>query len=235
MKHIQPNLVLTGLALCATLAWGNATVAQDDHQVEPVTLSDIRAMRYCEFLLIYDDNVVIYNTSASDGCAEDKWAAMDAASIAANHGANKAQLNGPHFWAMDKQMLGLGDTKTFGGIEARYAATLPLSALGSGGGADPYKPYVSAKLQTMTFEAGKPVYQLVDSDGSTYVMNAYGEEVRDGDPASLADQLSPAEGWSFQVITPTEDLVIEGTSDKPVNMVGDDMHQYYTRYGAATK
>ncbi|MFC3612853.1 hypothetical protein ACFORG_03685 [Lutimaribacter marinistellae] len=220
------------LALCLILASGGA-VSAEGNPVETVDLSDIRAMRYCEFLLIFDDRIVIYNTSASNDCPEADWAAMDVDAIAADHGANKAQLNGPHFWAMDKQTLGLGETKTFGGIEARYAATLPLAALGSGQGADPYKPYVSAKLQTMVFEAGKPVYQLVDPAGNTYVMNAYGEEVRDGDPGNLAEQLSLAEGWQFETVTPTEDLVVEGTMDKPVDMVGDDMHQYYTRYGTA--
>ncbi len=203
-----------------------------DTSVEPVDLSDIRGMKFCEFLLIFDDHLVIYNTSASHGCPEDKWQAMDTASIASNHGANKAQLNGPHFWAMDGQTVGLGETKTFGGIEARYAATLPLSALGSGTGSTPYKPYTSAKLQTMVFKAGNPLYELVDPDGNTYVLNAYGEEVKDGDPANLADQLSPADGWSFRVITPAEDVRVEGSSDKPVDMVGDDLHQYYTRFNS---
>lgn len=130
---------------------------------------------------------------------------------------------------MDKQTVGFGDTKTFGGIAADYAATLPISALGSGKGADPYKPYTSAKLQTMLFEAGKPVYQLVDSDGNTYVLNAYGAEVKDGDPANLSAQLTPAAGWQFKVTPLAQDLIIDGTSDKPVEMVGDDLHQYYTR------
>ncbi|MCA0871497.1 hypothetical protein LCL97_11720 [Seohaeicola saemankumensis] len=230
MEPITENRNRTALAVIAAVALAGAASAQD-HQIEEVDLTDIRGMRYCEMLLIFDDKVEIYNTSASHGCPEDKWAAMDVAAMASNHGAKKAQLNGPHFWAMDKQRLGLGDTKTFGGIEARYAATLPLAALGSGKGADPYAPYISAKLQTMTFDAGKPIYQLTGPDGHTYVMNAYGEEVRSGDPANLADQLSPADGWRFEVVTPDSDLVIEGTMDKPVNMVGDDMHQYYTRYG----
>lgn len=223
------------LAATSTLAVGGVARAQDQHQIETVTLNDIRGMKYCEFLLIFDDHVVIYNTSASNGCPEDKWHAMDTASIASNHGSKRAQLNGPHFWAMDDQMLGLGETKTFGGIEARYAATLPLSALGSGTGSTPYKPYTSAKLQTMVFKAGNPIYELVDPDGNTYVLNAYGEDVKNGDPANLADQLSPAKGWHFQVNTPTSDVTVEGTTDKPVVMVGDDMHQYYTRFGTTVQ
>jgi hypothetical protein len=215
-----------------SLAVGAASAQQ---KVETLTLTDIRGMRYCEFLLITDDGVVIYNTSASNGCPDDKWKAMDVAKEAANHGAKKVQLNGPHFWAMDEQTIGMGKTKTFGGIDARYAATLPLAALGSGEGTDPYKPYTSAKLQTMVFKSGSQVYELVDSEGNAYILNAYGDEVTGGDPANLADQLSPADGWKFQVTTLTDDLTIVGTNKTPVQMVGDDMHQYYTQFSTDVK
>lgn len=225
----KPSTIRAALSAAAILA-SAAGAATAQQKVSPVTLTDIRGMEFCEFLLIFDDRVEIYNTSNAQGCPQDKWQALDTQTIAANHGANAAQLNGPHFWAMDEQTIGFGDTKTFGGIAAGYAATLPLSALGSGKGSDPYKPYTSAKLQTMVFKAGKPVYELIDPEGHTYVLNAYGAEVKDGDPANLADQLHPAEGWAFQVSTPGDDLTIEGTSEKPVEMVGDDMHQYYTRF-----
>jgi len=225
--HVRPLL-----SLLAALALGSAAAAQEPKPVEPVTLQDMRGMRFCEFLLIFDGWVDIYNTSASNGCPENTFSALDTAAIATAHGANAAQLNGPKYWAMDEQTLGLGETKTFGGIDARYAATLPLAALGSGKGADPYKPYTSAKLQTMVFEAGRPIYELVGPDGSRYVLNAYGAAVAGGDPAGLADQLAPAEGWRFRVTTPDEDLTIEGTSATPVDMVGDDMHQYYTRFAS---
>lgn len=201
-------------------------------EMEEITLTDIRGMRFCEFILIFEDEVKIYNTSASDGCPEDKWATMDTAALAANHDAKDAQLNGPKFWAMDEQTVAFGETKNFGGIDARYGATLPLSALGSGEGSDAYIPYISAKTQTMVFKMGNLVYELVDSEGNAYALNAYGPAVRDGDPANLAEQLSPAEGWSFRVSTPDADLTIEGSTTTPVDMVGDDMHQYYTRYGS---
>ncbi|MHA3978769.1 hypothetical protein ACW9UR_13880 [Halovulum sp. GXIMD14794] len=215
--------------IAAALAAATQAPAQTPKPVEEVTLTDMRGMRYCEFLLIYEDRVEIYNTSASAGCPADTFDSLDTAALAKAHGAKAAQLNGPKFWAMDAQTLGLGDSADFGGIAARYAATLPLSALGSGTGATPYEPYTSAKLQTMTFDAGKPIYELVDPEGNVYVLNAYGSAVTDGDPANLAAQLSPAEGWSFRVVTPDTDLTIEGTADTPVDMVGDDMHQYYTR------
>ncbi|MXU66229.1 hypothetical protein [Oceanomicrobium pacificus] len=208
------------------------TGAWADKAVEPVELSDIRGMRYCEFLLIYDDRVEIYNTSASDGCPADKWDALDVDALAAENGAVKAQLNGPKFWAVDAQNISLGETKSFGGIDARYGATLPLSAVGSGEGADPYTPFTSAKDQTFFVEAGQPVYQLTDAEGQTYLLNAYGGQVTDGDPSNLVDQLQPPEGWRFDIVTLDAPLTVEGSSDTPVHMVGDDLRQYYTRYEA---
>ena len=224
---------LRATATLALIAIGGSVSAQQD--VESVNLKDIRGMRYCEFLLIHEDRVVIYNTSANDGCPEDKWQAMDAAALAVEFGAKAAQLNGPKFWAIDEQTMELGDTKTFGGIDARYAATLPISAVGSGEGSDPYVFFTSSKIQTLVIKAGKPVFDLVDPEGNTYALNAYGAQVQGGDPANLAGQLTPPEGWRFQVTTPNEDLVIEASTDGPVHMVGDDLHQYYTRYGSAVK
>ncbi|WP_068115317.1 hypothetical protein [Tropicimonas marinistellae] len=231
--HLSPSIggALLGIGTGALLTVGAALAEQ---ALEPVELSDMRGMRYCEVLLIYEEDVVIYNTSASDGCPEDRWQAMDTAALASENGAKAAQLNGPKFWATDGQTLLFGDTKSFGGIEARYAATLPISALGTGEGADPYVGFTSSKKQTMVFNADRPIYELIDPDGNAYILNAYGPKVKDGDPANLADQLSPAEGWSFRISTPTEDLVIAAPEDEPTHMVGDDLRQYYTRYDAGT-
>lgn len=85
-----------GVALVAgLLAATTAAPAIADQKTEPVTLTDMRGMRFCEFLLIYEDRVEIFNTSASAGCPPEFWAAMDTAKLAQAHGAARAQLNGP--------------------------------------------------------------------------------------------------------------------------------------------
>lgn len=217
------------VAFAGILAMATGAAAAD-RKMETVTVEDIRGMRYCEFLLIFEDRVDIYNTTANDGCPEDKWRAMDAAALATEYGAKAAQLNGPKFWAADDQTLVLGETAAFGGIDARYAATLPIAALGAGEGADPYVGFTSSKKQTLVYKAGAPIYELIDAKGNAYVLNAYGAKVEGGDLANLAEQLSPAEGWSFRVTTPSEDVVVEASVDVPVQMVGDDLRQYYSLY-----
>lgn len=206
----------------------SAPAPAQEHQIEAVTLTGIRGMVFCEFLLVGDNAVTIYNTSANGPCDLDRFSAIDPDDLARDHGASKAQLNGPKYWAMDEQTLGLGETRAFGGIEARYAATLPLASLGSGEGADPYKPYVTRKAQRMVFKAGHPVYELIDSDGHVYVMNAYGAKAPDGNPAGLAAVMPVAEGWSFRARVPDADLVIDQQGDRESQMVGDGFHQYYS-------
>ena len=225
--NIGTTIKSAAVSVAITFAASQAA-ADTEHNVQDYTLTDIRGMAFCEFLLITDTEVVIYNTSASPACPLDIFATLDAGAIAKEHVAKVAQLNGPKYWAMDSQVLGFGETKTFGGIEAKYAATLPIASLGSGEGSDPYAPYVTDKAQTMTFDAGKPVYELVDSSGNAFVMNAFGAGVENGDPANLAHQLKPAEGWTFRVRTLTEDLVLVQEGGKLSKMVGDDMHQYYS-------
>ena len=222
------SLVLSVILFFAACFTPLAALADQD--IESVTITDIRGMRYCEFLLIYEDRVVIYNTSASaGGCPASIWDSLNVDELAKAHGAVKAQLNGPKFWAADEQILGVGEARDFGGIEARYAATLPLEAVGSGEGSDPYAPFITRKDQKLIYKKGQPVYELVDKDGKVFVLNAYGSKVKDGDPANLANQLSPPEGWTFRVRVLEDDLIKIHRSDAPSGMVGDDFHQYYSQ------
>lgn len=87
---IRTTLAAVALALAA----GTAAAQQD---VTPVTLSDIRGMRFCEFLLIFDDHIDIYNTSNAQGCPAEEWRALDPAAIAANHGAQGRAAEWPAF------------------------------------------------------------------------------------------------------------------------------------------
>ena len=226
MKTVYPSLLST-IALIAVFCIPSFTLAEQ--QTEPLTITDMRGMRYCEFLLIYEDRVDVFNTTGSvGGCPAKIWDTLNTDELAKAHGAIKVQLNGPKFWAADEQVLGLGASKDFNGIKSRYAATLPLAAISEGEGSDPYVPFTTKKEQKLVYKKGQPVYELVDRDGGVFVLNAYGAKVKDGDPANLADQLSPAEGWTFRVRVPNEDLVKIHKGDTPSKMVGDDFHQYYS-------
>lgn len=220
-------LVLSTIMVVASVLVPSLTLAEQ--KTEPLTITDMRGMRYCEFLLIYEDRVDVFNTTGSDGgCPVKIWDTLDTDELAKAHVASKVQLNGPKFWAADEQVLGLGASRDFNGIKARYAATLPLAAISEGEGSDPYLPFTTKKEQKLVYKQGQPVYELVDSNGGVFVLNAYGAKVKDGNPANLADQLSPAEGWTFRVRVLDKDLIKVHEADSPSKMVGDDFHQYYS-------
>ena len=220
-------LVLSTIMVIASVLLPSPT--QAEQKMDSVMVEDMRGMRYCEFLLIYEDRVEVFNTTGSaGGCPAKIWDTLDTDELAKAHGARKVQLNGPKFWAADEQVLGLGASKDFNGIKARYAAKLPLAAISEGEGSDPYVPFTTKKEQKLVYKKGQPVYELVDRDGGVFVLNAYGAKVKDGDPAHLADQLSPAEGWNFRVRVLDQDLVKIHKGDTPSKMVGDDFHQYYS-------
>jgi hypothetical protein len=92
-----------------------------------------------------------------------------AKAIAAENNAAAAVLNGPRYWLMssiEKAAAGAPDTKTFGGIEMIQQATVVLSSMNPA----PYSVNEVDRKAVFNFDAGGPVFQLVDPDGRRWVM-----------------------------------------------------------------
>ena len=107
-----------------------------------VTVANVRDMRYGEIFIIKQTGLEVYNTTGLNDCPAELWDKLDLEAIKQEHGAMAVQKNGPHFWMMDWQELALGETATFGGIDARWAAKAPLSVVQQGSsGAAPYTIY----------------------------------------------------------------------------------------------
>ena len=141
-----------------------------NNEIQTVTLENARNKRYGEIFVIKQSGVEVYNTTGLNDCPAELWDTLDLEAIKKEHGALSVQKNGPHFWMMDWQELQMGDKASFGGLEARWAARAPLSAVQKGAaGAEPYKVYTPAKTQKMVYSKGKPVYELVDPEGNAYV------------------------------------------------------------------
>jgi hypothetical protein len=89
-----------------------------------------------------------------------------------------------------------------------------------------------AKYQYLVWDAGKPTYQIVDADGNAYVLQGY--KVEQDQLASLGEQFEQLpEGWSYQVVTPDEDLVFDLTPAEPIPSIQDEFDQIYIRVPAA--
>jgi len=188
-------------------------------------------MRYGEFLVVKAGGIEVYNSTGLSDCPAQLWNALDLDKLAKQFGALKVQLNGPQYWMMDSQILWLGETASFGGIEARWGATLdPAMLAKEAQGTAPYKVFMPKKTQKMVYSKGKPVYELVDPDGNGYVLQARKDHVPMESLATLGERMTQLpKGWQYRARTLTEDLVLDLGPDKTIYAVGDEFHQYYTR------
>jgi len=232
-SHFQfQKMGVAGLIVLAAVMVGNISLAQAQAEiVKPDTITDTRNMRFCEILVVKESGIEVYNTTGLNNCPAELWDTLDLEKIKGQFGALKVEKNGPHYWMMDSQTALFGEKASFGGIEARWVATLPLAtAEKAAKGSEPYKIFMPKKTQKMVYAKGQPVYELVDPDGNVYVLQAHDEQFPIQSLATLGEQLKqlPA-GWQFRTQILTEDLVLDLKSDQTIYAIGDEFHQYWTR------
>lgn len=217
---------------CLVTSAPGMSLAQDAASAENVTMVDVqntRDMRFCEVLMINDGNVNIYNTTGVSDCPEDAWSAIDPAAVARQMGVEGVQQNGPHYWVMDSQTLGFGETKTFNGIPARWGAEMPATYLSGSEGSAPYVPFKTCKTQKMVYDAGQKVWEMVDDKGQAWILQAHEAQFSLDDLDTLDTQMkSLPEGWSWRARVLDEELVLDLKAADCNMGIGDEFHQYYT-------
>jgi hypothetical protein len=219
-------IALIGVAAGVSAA---ATVTQAQQATTPVEIDSARNMRFCEFIVIDGEYGDIYNTSGLNECPEDIWTALDTKAMAEEMDVDAIQLNGPHFWAMDSQTVGFGDTRDFGGIEARWGARVPAAGLSAAGGATPYTEFKTCKSQKMVYDAGQKVWEMLDADGNIYVLQAHEAEFTLDDLDTLGQKMKALpEGWSWRTRVLDDQLVLDLKAADCNMGIGDEFHQYYT-------
>jgi len=208
----------------------SSAVELQQQNLKVETIDNTRNMRFCEILIVRLRGVDIYNTTGVSDCPDELWNALDVKKIRKQFHALKVEKNGPHFWMMDSQTVSFGTRVSFGGIDARWVARLPLTtALAAATGSKPYKVFYPKKTQKMVYSKGKPVYELIDPDSNVYVLQAREEKFPIDSLANLGQQLKLPNAWQFRTETPGEDLVLDLKSDQTIYAVGDEFHQYWTR------
>ncbi len=203
-------------------------------------LSDMRGVRYGEVLAVRQAedgglDAEVYGTQLLNDCPQDRWDALDPEAIAAELGAIFVKLNGPRYWALD----GLGAkvavvepvVRTFSGLEMRRIAVVRL---GDHPASAPYQLRTVERGAVFFFDAGKPVYELVDPDGTAFVMQAYcvgvDPALTEADLPGLARRLSLPSGWSFRARLLDKELAVD-TRDHPATVVQDELENTYTLPG----
>ena len=199
-------------------------------------ITDHRDTRYGEVIAVFARDggfaAEVYGTQMLNDCPAELWDALDATTIAEELGALVVKLNGPRHWTLD----GFGTKvevvepvlRDFNGLGTRRIAVVELGETPS---VTPYTENHVNRGAVFFFDAGKPVFELVDPDGTAYVMQAYCISV---DPTidldalpTLGDRLALPEGWTYRTRVLDSELVID-TSDHLATVLQDELENSYT-------
>lgn len=197
-------------------------------------MTTLRGKRYGEVLLVTvgpdGPQATVYNTYPLNDCPDDLWSRLDADALARQHDAVAALLNGPRYWLMDaieKDMGADREIATFGGLDMYRQAVVTLSSMNPA----PYVANTVARHAVFVFDAGQPVFELLDPEGGQWVMQTWSQIV---DPAlgyddlpHLADRLTLPDGWSYRARTLAEPLRID-TSSQVAQVLQDDLTNSYS-------
>lgn len=199
-------------------------------------VTDVRGDRYCEVLLGRLDgatvHVDVYNTYGLGDCPDAAWKALDGATIKANQMVDAVILNGPRYWLMDsfqKSMLVDPTVVTFGTLEMRLAGKIDVPFADVAGGSKPYVTRTVARTTSWVYDAGKPVYELVDPQGRVFDMQSYSVQKTAQTEASLAtlgSQLVLPTGWSYRTRVLDAPLTVTAVNAM-ATVVQDDLANTY--------
>lgn len=196
----------------------------------------MRGVRYGEVLAIYlretGLQAEVYGTQMLNDCPEELWSTLVAVDIAAELGAVFVKLNGPRHWVLD----GLGTKvapvepvlREFNGLLTRRIATIDL---GDNPQSVPYTERHVDRGAVFFWDAGKPVYELVNPEGVAYVMQArcigVDPNMTEESLADLGSRLGLPAGWSYRVRTLESELVVD-TTGRVATVVQDEFENSYT-------
>ena len=195
---------------------------------------DVFGLRYGEVLLVRmgasGPEAAVYNSFPLNDCPAELWQSLDAEAIAKDHGAVAALLNGPRYWLMssiEKHAAGPQETVSFGGIDMIQQAVVQLSAMNPA----PYGVNKVDRKAIFIFDAGRPVFELVDPDGQHWVMQTWSQTIDKNltldDLPGLASRLHPPEGWSYQTRTLSSPLRVD-TTTREAHVTQDDLANSYS-------
>lgn len=196
--------------------------------------SDVFTKRYGEVLLVRmgqsGPEATVFNTFPLNDCPAELWNALDADAIARENGAVAALLNGPRYFLMSqigKNASGPQVTRSFGGIDMIEQATVQLSS----NNPQPYSVNKVDRRAVFTFDAGRPIFELVDADGRRWVMQTWSQVVDKDlsfdDLAALGSRLHLPDGWRYETRTLTAPLTVD-TTTRDAHVLQDDLTNSYS-------
>ena len=202
----------------------------------PRLVSDMRGVRYGEVIAVFQRGsgfeAEVYGTQLLNDCPPQLWDSLEPDTLAIQMGALAVKLNGPRHWMIDGlgQKVAVVDPviRDFNGLTMRRIAQIDLGTTPS---TTPYHEVRVNRGAVFFFDAGTPVYELVDPDGLAYVMQSYCLGV---DPTTtqrsletLGQRLAPPPGWSYRGRILGEELVVD-TTQTIATVLQDEFEHSYT-------
>ena len=200
-----------------------------------VPVESMRSKRYCEVLLLGPTatgiEATVFNSFPMGDCPEGQWRELDGVAIAAEQGSALALLNGPRYWLMDAVERDTSDVISvmFGPIEMNRYATVTITDPTTIGKS--YTPQTVDRKSTFVFRAGQTIFRLTSDDGRQFVMQSWSQQVEatlsEADLAELGTRLQLPDGWTYEPVALTADLVI-GASAQPAQVLQDEFLNSYS-------
>ena len=195
---------------------------------------DVFGKRYGEVLLVSvgesGPEATVFNSFPLNDCPQELWSKLDTEAIARENDAQMVLFNGPRYWLMshiDKAAGTEQEKKSFGGIEMLRQATVQLSSMNPA----PYSVNRVNRKALFTFDAGRPVFELVDPDGRRWVMQTWSQTVDVAlsldDLHDLASRLKLPAGWAYESRTLTSPLRVD-TTTQDAQVTQDDLANSYS-------
>jgi len=205
-------------------------------------ISNLRDGRYGEAIpvtVVGDTQTSwIYNTICLNNCPEDQWNQLTDEEIKIDYLAKDPNTvagvkNGPRYWIMD-QLEGLGSSIPglkyyFGGIEMELRGQI-VTPVGQIIGDQPWVIRTVNRETIYTYEAGKPVFELITPQNQVFIMQSYSQQK---EPITYNELpllerkglLQLPENWTYRTRVPKEDLVL--VSPGQTNIVSDNLANTY--------
>ena len=195
---------------------------------------DVFGKRYGEVLLVSvgesGPEATVFNSFPLNDCPQELWSKLDTEAIARENDAQMVLLNGPRYWLMSHIENAAGteqEKKSFGGIEVLRQATVQLSSMNPA----PYSVNRVNRKALFTVDAGRPVFEPVDSDGRRWVMQTWSQTVDVAlsldDLHDLASRLKLPAGWAYESRTLTSPLRVD-TTTQDAQVTQDDLANSYS-------
>ena len=193
---------------------------------------------FCEVALITGTSKAnaiadFYNSTGTDVCTPEKFAALNKTQILEQTKARDAFLNPSRRWMFDQlDVYEAGDERTFGGIKMTWMGVVPVEQLEKGVTKGHYVPGYIFRDNQYTFKKGREIYLLDAPDGEVFVMQSFTnfkqKEVTIDNIRDLGSVLTLPPGWKFRAVVLDRDLIVnQKQTNGLAHVFQDDMLNAY--------